>query len=61
MRSRIEVDDHAAIVSEHNAAEQDAKRRGRYREEIDRHDIANVVVQEGPQRLRRRLVMADLA
>ncbi len=48
MRRNVEVDDHAMVVSEDDKAEQNAERRCRYREEVDRHDIANMVVQEGP-------------
>lgn len=59
MRSCVEVNDHAAVMAEYDETEQDAKRRCWYREEVDRNDIANVVVQEGPPSLRRRLVMAD--
>ena len=39
--------------------EQNSERRSRYREEVDRHDIAYVVAQESPPRPRRRLTMAD--
>ena len=60
MRCGVEVDDYSAVVSEYDEAEQDSKCRGRYREEVDRHNIANMVLQEGPPRLRRRLMMADL-
>ncbi len=60
MRSGVEVYDHAAVMAEYDETEQDAKRRCRDCEEVDCHDIANVVVQEGSPRLRRRFVMADL-
>ena len=33
-------------MAEDDEAEQEAERRRGYREEVDRHDIANVVVQE---------------
>lgn len=51
MRSGVEVDDHAAVMAEYDEAEQHPERRGRYREEINRHDVANMVVQESPPRL----------
>ena len=51
MRSGVEVDDHATVMTEYDEAEQHAERRGRYREEINRHDVANMVVQESPPRL----------
>ncbi len=60
MRSGVEVYDHAAVMAKYDETEQDAKRRCRYREEVGCHDIANVVVQESPPRLRRRPPMADL-
>ncbi len=59
MRGHIEVDDHAPMMSEYDEAEQDAKRHGRYREEVDCHNIANMIVQESPPRLRRRLAVTD--
>lgn len=55
----VEVNDHPTVMTEYDKAEQDAKRGSRHREEIDCHDVANVVVQESPPRLRRRLAMAD--
>ena len=60
IRCDVEVHDETPIMPKQNETEQDAKRRGRYRKEIDCHDIANVVVQESPPCLRRRLVMAEL-
>ncbi len=42
----VEVDDHAAVMAKHQEAKQDAKRRGRHSEEIDCHNVTNVVVQE---------------
>ena len=51
MSRDVEVDNHAAVVSEHDEAVQDAKRRCRYREEVDRHEVSNMVVQESPPRL----------
>ncbi len=47
-------------MAEHNETEQNAKCRRRYREEVNRNDVPNVVVQEGLPCLRRWLVMADL-
>ncbi len=59
MRRNVEVDDHAAMMSEHDETKQDAKRCRRYCEEIDGYDIANMVIQESPPRLRRRLSMPN--
>ncbi len=59
MRSGVEADDHAAVMAKYDETEQDAKRRGPYREEIDRHKVANVVTQKGSPRLRWRLAVAD--
>ncbi len=49
----------SSAVSRYDEAEQDAKRRSRNPEQIDRHEIANVVVQENPPRLRRRRAQAS--
>ena len=51
IRRDVEVDDHAAVVSEYDEAEQYTKRRCRNGEEVNRHDIANVVVKERTPRL----------
>jgi hypothetical protein len=48
------------VMAECDETEQDTKRRRRYHEKIDRHKVTNVVVQESPPRLRRRLAVADL-
>ena len=54
MRGNIEVDDLAAIVTEHDEDIQDAERHGRNREEVAGRDVWYVIVQEGPPGLRRR-------
>ena len=59
MLSRIEVDNHAAVMAEYDETEQDAKRRSWYREEVDGDDVGQMIVQESPPRLRRRLAVAD--
>ncbi len=59
MSRDVKADDAPAVVTQHNKREEYAECRRRYREEIDRHDIANVVVQESSPRLRRWLAMAD--
>ncbi len=51
IRRNVEMDDRAAVMSEDHETEQDAKRRSRYREEVDCHNITNVVVQESSPRL----------
>ena len=42
----VEVDDPASIVGEHDEDEQDAKRGGRNREVVNRHKVADMVVEE---------------
>ena len=46
MRRDVEVDDAPAVVTQHDKCEEDAKRRRRHREEIDRGDIGQLIVQE---------------
>ena len=50
-----EVCHHAAVVSENDKTEQDAERRCWNGEKVNADDIANVVVQERPPRLRWRV------
>ena len=57
MSGDIEVDDRAAVVSEHDKGEEYSKRRCRYCEEIDGDDVSGMIVEKGPPRLRRRLPM----
>ena len=59
MRRDVEVDDLAAMMVEDDETEQDAKRGCGYSEEVDRHKVTNVVVQESPPRLQRRLSMPN--
>ena len=55
----IEVGDHAAVVSEHNEAEQYAERRRRNCEEINGHNVFSVIVQERTPCLRRGFARAN--
>jgi len=48
-------------VNGYDRTEQDAKRRGRYREEVDRDRVGQMIVQEGTPSLWRRLTMATPA
>ena len=48
------MNDPASIVGEHDEDKEDAKRRGRNREEVKRHEVADMVVQECPLGLRGR-------
>ena len=42
----VEVDDNAAVVSEHDEAEQYAERRCQHREEVDGDDVSDMIVKE---------------
>ncbi len=42
----IEVKHSSSVVGEDDESEQDAERRGRDREEVDRHEIADVIIEE---------------
>ena len=53
------VSNSTAVMAEHHQAKQDAKRRCRYREEVDRHNVGNMVIQEGLPRLRQWRVITD--
>jgi hypothetical protein len=55
MFRHVEVHNPAAIMRKHDENEQDAKRDCRHREEVNRHDFSDMVVQERPPVLRRRL------
>ena len=46
MSRDVEMGDHATVMAEHNEAEQNAKRRGRYREEVNRDDVSNMIVEK---------------
>ena len=52
-------DNSTTIMSEHEEYIQDLKCRRRHREEVDRYQVFNVIVQKGPPRLRWRLQMMD--
>ena len=59
IRRDVEMDDCATVMTEDDKAEQDAKRRGRHREEVDRDDVGQVIVQEGTPGLRRWLLSSN--
>ena len=59
IRCDVEVDYHAAMMAEYDEAKQDAKRRCWHREEVNSDDVGQMIVQECPPGLRRRLAMAD--
>src|SRR6516164_1268171 len=50
----VEVNDAAAMMSQHDKHEQHAKADRRHGEEVDRDEILDMVVQESPPSLRRR-------
>ena len=62
-RRRIRGDRHMSdaspIVGEEHQDEQEAVGRGRDDEEIGRHDLTDVILQEGAPGLRRRLTPAN--
>ena len=53
------MNDSPAVVTHHNKCEEDAECGGWDGEEVDRDDIANVVVQECPPSLRRWLAIPN--
>ena len=59
MSRDVEVDDMTSIVTENNRREEDAERRRQSGEELDRDAVADMVVQEGLLRLRRRFATTD--
>jgi hypothetical protein len=52
MLGDVEVDDAAAVVSEHNENEEDAEASSRYGKEVDRDQVADVVGEKRPPSLR---------
>src|SRR6202040_995859 len=58
MRGHIEMDDATALVSQNQEHVQDLKPDRQYRKEVDRHHSPDVILQEGPPALRRRLPLA---
>src|SRR5260370_26104802 len=58
MGGDVEMDDPSSIVSQNQEHVQDLKPDRRHREEVDRHHCLDVILQEGPPRLRRRLPTA---
>ncbi len=54
----VEMKDTPPVVSKHDKAVQQLKSYGRHDQEVDRRDVADVVLEERSLRLRRRLVMA---
>ena len=59
MRGDVEVGEMSSMMTKNHEGEQYAERRCRYCEEIDGNDIAGMIVEKGPPRLRRRLPMPD--
>ena len=61
-RSRMcrhtEVQYPAAVVSQHQEYVQHLKPNGRHGEKVDRYQTLDVILKEGPPRLRRRLAAA---
>ena len=55
MFGHVEVQDPAAIMDKHDQDKKNPKCRRWHREEVNRHKFADVVVQERPPALRRRL------
>src|SRR5437870_3974062 len=54
MLGHIKVKDSAAFVRQNNEHKQHAQSGRRHGEEVDRHEVAYVIVEEGSPRLRRR-------
>lgn len=54
------VHDTSAVVREDHEDEEQTVRRGGHDEEIRSHDLRNVIPQEGPPSLRRRVLPTDL-
>jgi hypothetical protein len=52
MLGDVEVDDAAAVVSEHNENEEDAEASSRYGKEVERDQVADVVGEKRPPSLR---------
>src|SRR5437868_4402171 len=55
MRGHVEMHDAPAVVSQNQEHVQDLKPDRRHSEKVDRHHGLDVIVQEGPPRLRWRL------
>src|SRR2546426_4935508 len=53
MFGHIKVNDSASFMRQHNEYKKHAQSSSRYREEVDRHEIADVIVEEGSPRLGR--------
>ena len=59
MGGDVEMDDPPSVVSQNQEHVQDLKPDRRHRKEVDRHHGLQVVLQEGPPCLRRRVTTAD--
>jgi len=59
MRRDVEVNNHAAMMTEHDEGEEYAELRCRDGEEVDGHDVTNMIVEESTPSLRWRLAVAD--
>ncbi len=55
----IEMNEVPSVVTQHDKCEKYAERGRRNDEEIDRNDVAQMIVQEGPQILRWRIAMPN--
>ena len=54
----VEMNDAPPIMSKHDETVQQLESYGRHDEEVDGCDVADMVFQEGPPGLRRRLAMS---
>ena len=60
MSCHVEVDNGSSIVNEYDEDEQDFEPNGVHREEVDRSELRNMIIQEGPPRLGGRFPTSDL-
>jgi len=59
MSCHVEVDNASSIVNEYDEDEQDFEPNGVHREEVDRSELRNMIIQEGPPRLGGRFPTSD--
>ena len=50
MRGDVEVYDVSSIMAQDDEGEEDSERRRRDGEEVDRYDVASMIVEKGPPR-----------
>jgi hypothetical protein len=60
MCRHAEMQDPSAVMSQHQEYVQYLKANGRHRKEVSRYQTPDVILKEGPPRLRRRLAAAQL-